>query len=634
MRFRDKHKWLWRLCKVLIAIVLIIALLLGAFFYAVIKSDKPSPVGKQNPKKQISKTETITVDTDSAGNATSVTVNGLLRNNKGQAEIVDKNNLDDIVNMSGNEDYKKDSEGNIVWDAKGRNLKYSGVGDASSLPVKMHVKYKLDGKEIDAAELSGKSGKLEIEMSFENTSRTTLEGKEIPIPFGVMAAVVPNKSMKKVRITPGTIVDQGTIKVAMGIAIPGINEIGRAKALGDDWGEVITLTADVTDYSPCTVCTLVKSDVLDPVSNKTLKTIDMDSQIHKLDSATRQLVTGTVQLNEGIEEMKEKTPLLTDGLTTAYDGTKKLHSEAINGLKELLNGTTALEQLGLVVGQVTLAVGDMVSGDIDENQELGLYPTSKKANSQVASLNEQLDTLFLQIKTLKDQIAQLKALANSSNDPGLLTQIQQLENTEAQLQKTYDSMYAVMHGDVKEPGLTENSAAIMTGLGTINAIYKGETEEYKIPETYREMLDKYVDEMNDSSLELKDENGYYKGLDYLIGVWGEGASILVESVTEAQNLTGFTKDLKDGMKQLSDGGKTLNKGVDKLNKGSAKLEKGMSKYYNTGIKKLTTLYSKNVEGAAKMLKKLKKVGKDYGCYSGNAEGINGSSKFIYMTTLG
>lgn len=41
------------------------------------------------------------------------------------------------------------------------------------MPVGMSITYKLDGKEIAAKDLAGKSGKLEMKIKYTNTSKKT-----------------------------------------------------------------------------------------------------------------------------------------------------------------------------------------------------------------------------------------------------------------------------------------------------------------------------------------------------------------------------------------------------------------------------------------------------------------------------
>ena len=54
-----------------------------------------------------------------------------------------------------------------VWTAEGKDVYYQGEID-KKLPVDISVSYTLDGKNVSAKELAGKSGRVTIKYSYKN----------------------------------------------------------------------------------------------------------------------------------------------------------------------------------------------------------------------------------------------------------------------------------------------------------------------------------------------------------------------------------------------------------------------------------------------------------------------------------
>ena len=65
---------------------------------------------------------------------------------------------------------------------KGNDVYYQGK-TTKKLPVSIQIEYKLDGKKIDAKDLEGKSGKLEMQITFTNniSKQINANGKTVTI---------------------------------------------------------------------------------------------------------------------------------------------------------------------------------------------------------------------------------------------------------------------------------------------------------------------------------------------------------------------------------------------------------------------------------------------------------------------
>ena len=161
--------------------------------------DAPAPTatptvsaGDTRAAGPFTKDETVYVFADAAGGTEKVLVNNWLQNTQRAAVLVDSAQLDDVENVKGDESYTLDSEGRLVWQADGSDIYYQGTTQ-KDLPVQLHVRYTLNGKELSPAELAGQSGKVTIRFTYHNTQRTTakIHGKteSIPVPFTVLTEI-------------------------------------------------------------------------------------------------------------------------------------------------------------------------------------------------------------------------------------------------------------------------------------------------------------------------------------------------------------------------------------------------------------------------------------------------------------
>ena len=89
--------------------------------------------------------------------------------------------------------------------------------------------------------------------------------------------------------------------------------------------------------------------------------------------------------------------------------------------------------------------------------------------------------------------------------------------------------------------------------------------------------------------------------------------------------------LKDGTGSLKEGSDKLSDGVDKLLDGAEDLRDGMDKFADEGISKICDAIDKDGQEFVDRLKALRDYGKEYTNFSGKADGVSGSVKFIMRT---
>lgn len=109
------------------------------------------------------KDETVYAKVDAAGNVKTVTVSDQLKNIGSLSEVKDISVLKDIENVKGDEVFAESGD-SLIWNPDNKDICYQGTTD-KALPVGIEISYKLDGQNITADELEGKSGHVAIRLS-------------------------------------------------------------------------------------------------------------------------------------------------------------------------------------------------------------------------------------------------------------------------------------------------------------------------------------------------------------------------------------------------------------------------------------------------------------------------------------
>ena len=347
-----------------------------------------------DPGAAPSKNEVVYIMADANGNCDKVVVSDWIKNTKGNSEVADVSDLKDITNTKGNAKYDLDSNGNLTWNADGKDVHYQGTTDKKP-PVSVKVSYKLDGKDISPKDIAGKSGKVTIRFDYTNneTKKVVINGKEeeIKVPFAMVSGLMlDSKKFTNVKVTNGKQLDSGKSDMIVGMAFPGLSESidldgMKDKAVDEDAKkkvediqipEYFEITANVKDFELQQTMTMASSDVLSQL-DMTSDTIDTSSLTDSMDElskgmndledggtqlqkGTTDLVKGTGDLKKGTSELSSRSKDLDDGAGKLQNGAKQLG----DGAKSLNDGSTALSS-GL--GSIDTGAGSLSSGlsDLD-----------------------------------------------------------------------------------------------------------------------------------------------------------------------------------------------------------------------------------------------------------------------------
>ena len=289
------------------------------------------------PSGKAEKEETVYIFTNAKGERQDIIVSNHLKNTGGADNLQDKTALSNIENVKGDEAFKQNGE-NVDWKSNGSDIYYQGNTDKKP-PVEIKVSYKLDGKDIEPEELSGKSGKVTIRYDYENNTGETkkINGKDekVFVPFTMATALtLSNDKFSNITVTNGKVMSEGNNSVVLGLAFPKL-----AKSLGLDnknekFPEYFEITADVKDFSLGMTLTAALPDMLSDLleSDKDMEN-KLQDNINKLIDGVDELKNGAGKLKDGTTKLKDKSDELADGVKTLDNGAAKL-SENITKLSD------------------------------------------------------------------------------------------------------------------------------------------------------------------------------------------------------------------------------------------------------------------------------------------------------------
>lgn len=318
-------------------------------------------------KEDVSKQETVYVNTDAAGQVKDVVVSDWLKNSGINGTVKDVSDLTNIENVKGDEKFTQSGD-SLTWNTGDKDIYYQGKTD-KNLPVSMNITYKLDGKETAPKDLIGKSGKVEMTIKYTNHSKQTvsLGGKQTDIytPFMMVTGMIlPVDKFENVTIDNGTLVSEGDNDVVVAYGFPGLAESLDLDNLdfGDDMDidtskisdkitDTVTIKADVKNFEMNSTYTVATNQLFNELDFD--KIDDMDDFTDKIDDltdASSQLVNGSKKLHEGTEKLSDSFSEYADAVKTAKDGVGTLKDGAgtlktgivsyTKGTDKLLNGVT------------------------------------------------------------------------------------------------------------------------------------------------------------------------------------------------------------------------------------------------------------------------------------------------------
>lgn len=578
------------------------------------------------------KDESVYVKADASGKVNETTVTEWLKNpNNGKTEDVTE--LQNVENVKGDETYTTGSEGSVSWKSEGKDIYYQGTTD-KELPVDVEITYTLDGKKVEAKDLKGKDGELEMKVQYTNQSKETVdvsgESVEMYTPFAMVTAMMlPNDEYTNVMIDHGKIVSDGDKNIVVGLGFPGMEENLNleGKDIDIDIPDSFTITADVKNASVGPTMTVASSDVLEQFGLDEIDSFDdLSDSVGELENAAEQLTDGSAKAADGSSALADGSNTLATGAGTLADGTSALAT----GVKTLADGVNTLNSKS---GDLTKGVSDLASGVNDYTGGVSdLADGSSKVSAGAESLKNGLETAQTGIEGLVAGVGTLRGGFEgdvTQNNPGANNLANDTVQAIGATSTAIDNLAALIKDMAGNQGAVQAQATIngkdQAVEAAVNQLVSAGivTEENK--ESCAAAIRTAVNDHISAEAKVTSEkasadptgaieaaktavgtaSAYAAGLQTNVGVLYEGTKTVQSGVEDLKKgnsqLAAGAKDLADGTSALASGASTLNDKSGLLVAGSSKLKEGGNQLA-TGVGQLAAGASAAVTGAGEVAK--------------------------------
>ena len=604
------------------------------------------------PVAAFTKDETVYTNAKSNGEQYQTIVTDHLINEEDEKLLKDMTNLLNIENTSGDEKFTQEGE-SLVWEADSNDIYYKGETN-QELPVKLNIKYELDGKEVSSDEIAGKSGKVKITISFENKEEheVQINGKteKMYTPFVVATGTyIKNDNNKNIEVTNGKAIDDGSKTMVVGLTFPGMQESLNIDKDTLEIPTTIEITMDTTNFEMSNIINyttpkLIEDSELDIFS----KLDDIYSKVETLQSASKQIENGAKTLSDGTttyveksEEFNQALNKFSDGVSsanTSYSsidaGIKDLHSQ----VPDLTSGTKSLSDNLGAVNQGVKTMSDLLDGS--QESMTNLKNGAQNISGGLTQLSTAMKTTDYteQINNINSQIA--------TNTKMITT----LTTTTEELNKVLeDTTLSEAATQAIKAQITANQSTITT-LGVDNAYLNNMITSLETSNKQIAGLKLQVDTLAQGAKDVSDGvnglldqvgalNTNIKGLYTNTGKMAVGANKIYQGTL---GLEAGTTKLAQGSEQMKAGLSTINtssqalysannqlvEGAKTIQSGAAELAEGTAEFNKTGIDVICNYVTGDLKNLETRAEKLKELSDEYNTFTKLDDENKGKVKFI------
>lgn len=331
------------------------------------------------------------------------------------------------------------------------------------------------------------------------------------------------------------------------------------------------------------------------------------------------LNSGVRQLSDGISKAKEGATSLENGATQVETGA----TQVSGGVAQAQTGATTLQQslVDIAGGNdnsaMVAALESLSHTATPEQQEVlnsviaGMEEQNKKVNDGINQAAEKAGNLSISLGTLGEGAKQVAdGGASLQTGAGTLVEgLKELGTGANQLQTGVENMATKLSDGTKQ--LSDGTGALLagtqslnSGLGTLSA-GAGQVSEGSAA----------------LSTNMKTANAGAQSV-------ASGAGQLASGASQLNSGAGA---LSTGLNTLQSSTGALVSGVEQLDSGAAELNSGMIQFNEEGIEKLVSVFDGDVDSLLDKANELLDASKEYKNFSGIADGMDGSVKFIFVS---
>ena len=331
------------------------------------------------------KDETVYILSDAQGQARRIIVSDWLKNPDKLDELTDATRLQNLTVVEGNATFERDGD-RLTWDADGKDVYYQGDSD-EELPLTLQITYLVDGEEVPAADMAGKSGRVTIRFSY-----TPADGQKAQFA-ALSAALLDSDKFTNVEVTNGAVVNDGDRLLVLGVALPGLKARLDVEDKDGKLPETVEITADVENFALPLTVTAASSEWSSLLKDVDLSLADAaDGDMDQLTDAMTQLLDGGRQLSEGASALNDGVGQVAGGLSTLSENSETLNAGALQVFQLLLQ--TANQQLKALNPQVPDLTVETYAEVLDglTQQMTAAKQTKTEAFQSLQVLKAQLDS--------------------------------------------------------------------------------------------------------------------------------------------------------------------------------------------------------------------------------------------------
>lgn len=425
----------------------------------------------------------------------------------------DKSNLTNVKDLKTDKELKSEN-GYLKLDENKKDIYYKGDTD-KKLPVDVSVKYFLDGKEMKASELEGKSGHLKIVITSKNNryEAKTIDGqsRNVYSPYVVVAAMTfDDEKVENVTSDDIKVVKDGKNEIVTTVMTPGmkqnLSEIVEDKEL-DNFKDEVSVEMDIKDYKPVEIYSVITNEFFQ--EKKNIDSLDkLQNGVKELQDNSQKLVDASVKLSEGQDKLNSGISQMQTGVTKLHSGSQKLASST----QQMQGKFSGIQSK---VGPIQGYVAQMNDGS------LKLYNGISDYTAAVAKIKENT----AKIKEGSEKLA--KGATDLDNGVG------KLKDATSQLRAGTENMKEM---NAQKDQLLEKSSQLSNGLNGLAG-------------SYGQLADT-VEQISGKSQQIKDSSAQFNEKLQQVAQLAGGAETSASAEKIARGLESSAEGLNNAIQQL------------------------------------------------------------------------------------
>lgn len=434
----------------------------------------------------------------------------------------------EIENLSDTQEIELVGDEAIMNVPKGK-FYFKSFLSTKNLPWFFDIGYKLDGKEISAENLGGKSGLLEI--SLKSRANENVDESFRNYFFMQISISLDAEKTGNIEAEGATIANAGGTKLLTLFGLPGSDLNATVKAEVEDF-EMPGISIAAVPFS--------LADQLGEVKDLTDGLVQLSNAVGALSAGAGQLAGGINALKDGSSQFGEGLMLLSQNSVTLRDGSAQVLN-AVNNMGAMLENFSSLSE-NFDVDAIAFLPATLYSIADNLDAAAGSLETIPGGlNAAIGAFSAALD----QIQPVDEGgIAELRI-----NNPGNATLEQLIANYRASM--ALKGVWETTMGNIQVSGDTATNAAALRAQAISLRAAAAAVENII------------------ASGGVGDISELTNGLSQFAGAYSQLHNGIVQYTQGVDTLAANWGQLYGGMNQLSDGANRLSGGLGQLSAGTA-----------------------------------------------------------------